>query len=83
MAMHTAVRPCKHATLVAKTVDTVPFSSKPKTIEVRNPRQHSRHLLCVGRPPTVNGDDTDRLGPGESMQVDAADVDPPQVPASR
>jgi predicted dehydrogenase len=36
MATYTAVRRSKHATLVASTVDTVPFSSKPKTIEVRN-----------------------------------------------
>ena len=36
MATHTAVRRSKHATLVASTVDTVPFGSKPKTVEVRN-----------------------------------------------
>ena len=36
IATHTAVRRSKHATLVSNTVDTVTFSSKPKTIEVRN-----------------------------------------------
>jgi predicted dehydrogenase len=36
MATYTAVRRSKHAALVASTADTVPFSSKPKTIEVRN-----------------------------------------------
>jgi hypothetical protein len=27
----------------------------------------------------MNGDDTDRLGPGERLEVDAANFDPPQV----
>ena len=35
MATYT-VRRSKHATLVASTVDTVKFSTKPKTVEVRN-----------------------------------------------
>jgi len=80
MATYTAVRRSKHATLVASTVDTVPFSSKPKTIEVRN--LDSTAVIFFrsdGIAPTVNGDDTDRLGPGERLEVDAANVDPPQV----
>jgi lysophospholipase L1-like esterase len=70
MATHTAVRRSKHATLVASTVDTVPFSSKPKTIEVRNLDSTAVIFFRTdGTTPTVNGDDTDRLGPGESLEV--------------
>jgi hypothetical protein len=79
MATYT-VRRSKHATLVANTVDIVKFSTKPKTVEVRN--LHSTAVIFFrtdGDAPTVNGDDTDRLGPGESLEVDAANVDPPQV----
>jgi hypothetical protein len=75
-----AVRHSKHATLVANTVDPVKFSTKPKTVEVRN--LHSTAVIFFrtdGDAPAVNGDDTDRLGPGESLQVDAANIDPPQV----
>jgi hypothetical protein len=80
MATYTAVRRSKHATLVASTVDTVPFSSKPKTIEVRSLDSTAVIFFRTdGTAPTVNGDDTDRLGPGERLEVDAANVDPPQV----
>jgi len=80
MATYTAVRRSKHATLVASTVDTVPFSSTPKTIEVRNLASTAVIFFrSDGIAPTVSGDDTDRLGPGETLEVDAANVDPPQV----
>jgi hypothetical protein len=80
MATHTAVRRSKHATLVANTVDTVPFSSKPKTIEVRNLDSTTVVFFRTdGIAPTVNGDDTDRLGPGERLEVDGPTGDPPQV----
>lgn len=63
MATHTAVRRSKHATLVASTVDTVPFSSKPKTVEVRNLDSTAVIFFRTdGTAPTVSGDDTDRLG---------------------
>jgi len=78
MATYTAVRRSKHATLVASTVDTVPFSSTPKTIEVRNLASTAVIFFrSDGIAPTVSGDDTDRLGPGETLEVDAANVDPP------
>jgi hypothetical protein len=74
------VRRSKHATLVATTVDTVKFSTKPKTVEVRNLDATAVILFrSDGEVPAVNGDDTERLGPGERLEVDAANVDPPQV----
>jgi hypothetical protein len=80
MANYSAVRRSKHATLTANTVDMVPFSTKPKTLEVRNLDASSVIFFrSDGVPPTVGGDDTDRLGPGEKLEVDAANVDPPQV----
>jgi hypothetical protein len=80
MANYSAVRRSKHATLVANTVDTVPFSTKPKSIEVRN-RDASAFIFfrTDGTAPTVNGDDTDLLGPGERLEVDATNIEPPQV----
>ena len=79
MATYT-VRRSKHATLVANTVDTVKFSTKPKTIEVRN--LDSTAVIFFrsdGDVPTVSGDDTDRLSPGERLEIDGTSVDPPQV----
>jgi hypothetical protein len=67
------VRRSKHATLVATTVDTVKFSTKPKTVEVRNLDATAVILFrSDGEVPAVNGDDTERLGPGERLEVDAA-----------
>jgi hypothetical protein len=80
MATHTAVRRSKHATLVANTLDTVPFTSKPKSIEVRNLSSTDVIFFRTdGTAPTVNGDDTDRLGPGERLEVDGPNGEPPQV----
>jgi hypothetical protein len=67
------VRRSKHATLVATTVDTVKFSTKPKTVEVRNLDATAVILFrSDGEVPAVNGDDTERLGPDERLEVDAA-----------
>ena len=79
MANYTVNR-SKHATLATNTADKVTFNSKPRTIEVRN--LDSTAVIFFrsdSTAPTVSGDDTDRLGPGETLQVDAANVDPPQV----
>jgi hypothetical protein len=79
MASYT-VRRSKHATLVANTADKVTFTSKPKSIEVRNLSDTAVIFFrCDGTAPTVNGDDTDRLGPGERLEVDGANIDPPEV----
>jgi hypothetical protein len=70
----------KHATLAANTADKVTFNSKPRIIEVRYLDSTAVIFFRIdGTAPTVNGDDTDRLGPGERLEVDAANVDPPQV----
>jgi len=70
----------KHATLAANTADKVTFSSKPRTIEVRNLDSTAVIFFRTdGTAPTVSGDDTDRLGPGERLELDAANVDLPQV----
>jgi hypothetical protein len=70
----------KHATLAANATDKVTFKSKPRTIEVRNLDSTAVIFFRTdGVAPTVNGDDTDRLGSGERLEVDAANVDPPQV----
>jgi hypothetical protein len=64
------VRRSKHATLVANTVDTVKFSTKPKTVEVRNLDSTAVIFFRTdGEAPTVSGDDTDRIGPGERLEV--------------
>lgn len=56
------------------------FSTKPKTVEVRNLDSTAVIFFRTdGDVPTVSGDDTDRLSPGERLEVDAANVDPPQV----
>jgi hypothetical protein len=79
MATYT-VRRSKHATLAANTVDTLKLSTKPKTVEVRNLDSTAVIFFRTdGDAPTVNGDDTDRLGPGERLEIDAANFDPPQV----
>jgi hypothetical protein len=79
MATYT-VRRSKHATLVASTVDTVTFSTKPRSIEVRNLDSAAVIFFRYdGVSPTVNGDDTDRVGPGETLQIDDDNSDPPEV----
>jgi hypothetical protein len=79
MANYTVNR-SKHATLAATTADKVRFSSKPRVVEVRNLDSTAVIFFRTdGTAPTVSGDDTDRPGPGETLQVDAANVDPPQV----
>ena len=80
MATYT-VRRSKHATLVANAADTVTLSSRPNSIELRNFSTTAVIFYRVdGVAPTVSGDDTDRLGPEETLQVDLPrDVEPPQV----
>ena len=79
MANYTVNR-SKHATLAANAAHKVTFNSKPRTIEVRNLDGTAVIFFRTdGVAPTVNGDDTDRLGSGERLEVDAANVDPPQV----
>lgn len=74
------VRRSKHETLTSNTVDVVKFSTKPKSVEVRNRDATATIFFRTdGTAPTVNGDDTDILLPGERLEVDAANVDPPQV----
>lgn len=85
MATHTAVRPSKHATLVAKTVDTVPFSSKPKTIEVRN-LDSTAVIFFASTPPDCQ---RRRHGPPRSRREHASgrrrcrSATGPRVPVSR
>jgi hypothetical protein len=58
----------------------VTFNSKPRTHRVRNLDSTAVIFFRTdGVAATVNGDDTDRLGSGERLEVDAANVDPPQV----
>jgi len=56
MAQYT-IRRSKHATLVRSTVDTVKFSTKPKTVEVRNLDSTAVIFFRTdGTAPTVSGD---------------------------
>jgi hypothetical protein len=74
------VRRSKHGTLSANTVDTVIFSSRPTSTEVRNLSSTATIFFREdGTAPTVAGDDTYRLAPGETLQVDAENVEPPQI----
>ena len=79
MATHTAVRRSKHATL-RQHCGHGAVQQQAEDRRGAQPRQHSCHLLSDGRTDgtalTVNGDDTDRLGPGERLEIDAANVDP-------
>jgi hypothetical protein len=75
------VKRSKHATLVANTADTVTLTSRPKSIELRNFSSIAVIYYRVdGTVPTVSGDDTYRLGPNGTLEVDLPrDVEPPQV----
>ena len=60
--------------------DTVPFTSKPKSVEVRNLSSTDVIFFRTdGTAPTVSSDDMDRLGPGERLEVDGPTGDPPAV----
>jgi len=80
MATYT-VKSSKHATLVASTIDTVKFSTRPRAVEIRNLNSTALIYFTVdGSAPTVGGDDTYRLSPNETLQVDIGNwVEPPQV----
>jgi hypothetical protein len=80
MASYTVKR-SKHATLVANTADSVTLTSRPTSVELRNFSSSAVIFFRLdGTAPTVSGDDTDRLGPEEILQVDLPrDVEPPQV----
>jgi hypothetical protein len=71
----------KHATLVANTADTVTLTSRPTSVELCNYSSSAVIFFRLdGTAPTVSGDDTDRLGPGETVAVDfPRDVEPPAV----
>lgn len=75
------VRTSHHGTLVASTVDTVKFTTRPRAVELRN-FSTTAVIYCRvdGTAPTVAGDDTYRLGSEETLQVDLIKwVEPPQV----
>ena len=80
MASYTVKR-SKHATLVANTADTVTLTSRPTSVELRNFDSTAVIFFRLdGTAPAVSGDDTDRLGPDETVQVDLPrDVEPPKV----
>jgi hypothetical protein len=75
----------KHATLVASTVDTVKFTTRPRSVEIRNFSSTAAIFYTVdGTVPTVNGDDTEQVRPNETLEVDMNNwVEPPQVQLSR
>jgi hypothetical protein len=80
MATYT-VKSSKHATLVASRVDTVKFTTRPKSVEIRNFSSSAAIFYTVdGTTPTLNGDDTKQLRPNEALEVDMNNwVEPPQV----
>src|SRR5687767_7034405 len=80
MATYT-VKSSKHATPLASTIDTVKFTTRPRSVELRNLSSSSPIFYSVdGTAPTVSGDDTYRLGPNKTLVVDMNNwVEPPQV----
>lgn len=71
MASHTVQR-SKHSTLVADTVDTVALTGKWAAVEVKNRAAAGEgdiYFTADGSTPTVGGDDTDIVCPGESLVV--------------
>jgi hypothetical protein len=80
MASYTVKR-SKHATLAANTADTVILGIRPRSIELRNFSTTAVIFYRVdGVASTVSGDDTYRVGPDETLEVDLPrDVEPPQV----
>ena len=80
MANYTVNR-SKYATLAANTADKVIFTSRPKSVELRN-FSSTAVIFCRidDTSPTVSGDDTYRLGPNETVEIDFLNwVEPPQV----
>jgi hypothetical protein len=75
------VKRSKHATLVADTADTVTLTSRPISVELRNFSTTAVIFYRLdGIAATVSGDDTYRLGPEETLEVDLPrDVESPQV----
>jgi hypothetical protein len=65
------VNRAKHATLVASTKDTVNFAYTGSTIRVRNRGASDDIYFSIdGVDPTVGGDDTYFLGPGENIMIE-------------
>lgn len=70
-----SVAAAKHATLVASTVDTVTLTTDVTSVEVKNRGTSDIYLTKDGTVPTVGGDDTIFLGPGEAVVVPTPDTD--------
>lgn len=69
MAAETAIS-AQHATLDADTVDTVTLSSNFRHVEVANWGTSGRiYFTTNGAAPTVGGDDTYVVGPGQALEV--------------
>jgi hypothetical protein len=79
MARYTVKR-SEHAPVAANTADTVTLISRPVSVELRNFDNTAVIFYRVdGTAATMSSDDTYRLGPEETLQVDLPrDVEPPR-----
>lgn len=76
MAAETAIR-AQHATLDADTVDTVTLGSNWAHAEVANWGATARiYFTTNGDAPTVGGDDTYVVGPGQAVTIDTPSASP-------
>lgn len=73
MAAYT-VGVAKHATLVASTVDTVTIPAAADEVEVVNRSTGYALYFSTTGTPTVAGDDTFYVGPGEALTVPGSKV---------
>lgn len=73
MASYSAVAPAIHKTLTAGTVDTVTFPADFPFVEVENRDTTELYFTADGQTaPSVLGDGCYRVGPGDSLRVDAS-----------